>query len=347
MPPVRIAIVGGGLIGERHARFAAAEPGCELVAIADPAPAIEKLAAGCGARWYRDHVEMLDAERPQGVIVATPNRLHVPVGRACIERGIAALVEKPLADTLEAARELVETAERAGVALMTGHHRRFNPLVEAAHAILRSGELGDLLAVNALWSARKPDDYFETAWRREPGGGPILINLIHDIDCLRHLCGEIEEVRALTGASARDHAVEDTAAILLRFAGGALGTVTLSDAAPSPWSWEAGSGDNPGIATSGQNCYHFLGTRAALGFPVLAVWRHAGGAPGHWGLPLQCDLRPVEPREALAGQIAHFCAVIEGRAEPRVSGREGLATLAATLAVHEAARTGAAVRPPR
>jgi len=341
----RLAVVGIGLIGIRHAELIAGSDDAELAAVADPAPQAAAVSDRLGTRHFAEVEAMLDAVRPDGVVVAAPNQLHTPVGLACVARGIPALIEKPLADTLEAGAELVTAAERRGVPLLVGHHRRYNPMVETTRAIIAAGELGRLVAVSVVWAARKPDAYFDAAWRRAEGGGPILINMIHDIDCLRHFCGEIEEVQAYGGSAIRGFAVEDTAAVVIRFAGGALATVTLTDAAPSPWGWEAGSADNPGIAASGQNCYRFLGTEAALDFPNLVLWRGAGPGAASWAEPLVATPRPHPPGEALPAQLRHFLAVIDGAEAPRVSGREGLATLAATLAVTEAIRTGRAARP--
>ena len=77
------------------------------------------------------------------------------------------------------------------------------------------------------------------------GAGPVLVNLIHDIDLLRFLCGPITSVRALMSNAVRRNPVEETAGILLGFASGAIGTVTVSDAVPAPWSWELTAGENP------------------------------------------------------------------------------------------------------
>ena len=111
-------------------------------------------------------------------------------------------------------------AEKAGVPIMVGHHRRHNPIMRKAAEIVRSGELGTLVAVNAVWMSRKPEDYFNITWRREAGGGPVLINAIHDIDCLRMLCGDVVSVRAATSNATRGFTVEDTAAAVLTFANG-------------------------------------------------------------------------------------------------------------------------------
>ena len=347
MTAVRLAVIGAGRIGARHARMAAAEPACELAAIADPDPAAAALAAELGAAHYASHDELLDAARPDGAIVAVPTGLHAEVGIACAARGVHMLMEKPIADTLDAGRRLVAAAEAAGVRLAVGHHRRFDPAVEGARACIRGGAIGTLLAVSATWAVRKPAAYFDLEWRREPGGGPVLINLIHDIDCLRTICGEIERVYAESGRVGRGYAVEDTAAIVMRLAGGALCTITASDATPSPWSWEAATGENPDVAATGEDCMRFFGAAGALEFPSLALWRYRGDAagPNDWEIPLEREIRPPAARATLVAQLRQLCRVIAEGEPPVVDGREGLATLAATVAILRSAESGAPVAP--
>jgi len=343
--PARIAVIGAGVIGRLHAGLAAAEPACRLVAIADPEPGTANLAREFGATWYDDHERLLADEPLDGVILAVPTRLHAPIGLACASAGVHMIVEKPLADSVVAGLELVEAAEATGVHVLVGHHRRYDPAVEDARAIVRSGGLGRLVLVSAIWAARKPDDYWTVDWRRSPGGGPVLINLIHDIDCLRYICGEIVEVQAVTSHAIRGFEVEDSAAILLRFEGGALGTVAISDAVVSPWNWEAGTNDNRVVAWSGQNSYHFMGTSGSLEFPNLVTWHQAGDPATGWGRPFVATPHGLGPRSAHAAQLRHFVAVIRGDEQPTIDGRDGLATLAATMAVHEAATTGRPVPP--
>jgi predicted dehydrogenase len=187
MPGVQLAVLGAGLIGERHAAHVAASTEAVLAAVVDPAPAGREIASRLGARWYPDFAAMRGAFRPDGVIVATPTRMHVEHGLACVADGIPALIEKPIADDLVDAARLVEAAERAGVALLVGHHRRHNPMIRRAKAIIDSGRLGRIVAVHGFFWVMKPEDYFDTPWRREPGAGPVLTNLIHDVDLLRHL----------------------------------------------------------------------------------------------------------------------------------------------------------------
>jgi predicted dehydrogenase len=334
---MRIAVVGAGQFGRRHIDTVRNEPMCQLAAVADPVQA-----ADFGVPSYALYTEMLDKEQPDGVIIATPNALHVPVGLACVERKIPMLVEKPVADTVEASRRLVDAAAAAQVPLLVGHHRRHNPLIEKAREIVQGGGIGRLAAVAALWLLQKPADYFDVAWRREAGGGPLLINLIHDIDDLRYICGEIAEVRAITASAVRGFPVEDSAAVTLRFANGAVGTATVSDAVPAPWSWELASGENPVYPQQPENCYFFSGTTGSLALPKMELWRYADKSG--WYAPLQREALTVAKADPQVRQLQHFCRVIRGEEAPRSSGADATRTLAAVQAVHEAARSGRAVR---
>ncbi len=346
MDPVRLAIIGAGGIGARHIELAVQEADCELTAIVDPAPETKKLPHAVGVAHYSEPTAMLQAGLAEAAIIATPNALHAPMGELCAAHGLHILVEKPIAETVAAGRRLVAAADASGVHLLVGHMRRYDPAVEKARDMLRSGEIGQLLAVQATWALQKPDAYFEIAWRRQDGGGPVLLNLIHDIDCLRYICGEIASVYAETSNSVRGFEVEDTAAIVLRFRGGALGTVTVSAAAPSPWGWERATGENPIIPATGENCFRFIGTTGALDFPGLQLWRHDGPEPAGWHQSVRLvSTAAVTERASLAAQLAHFCRVVRGVEAPRIAGADGLGTLAATMAVLESARRRVPVSP--
>src|SRR3712207_521622 len=127
--PVRLAVMGAGLIGKRHIEHVLTQPDAELAAIVDPSPAAKALVETKGAPWFPSFAAMLaTGARPEGAIVATPNQVHVDNGLECIAAGVPALVEKPLADDVVSATRLVEAAEAAGVPLLTGYHRHHNPL---------------------------------------------------------------------------------------------------------------------------------------------------------------------------------------------------------------------------
>jgi predicted dehydrogenase len=339
----RIGVMGAGLIGRKHLDLIAASSECEVVGIADPSDAAKAFANERGLSWYFDHRELLDQEKPDGAIIASPNTLHLAMALDCVERGVPALVEKPVTDTVIAAQELAAAVRRSGVPVLVGHHRRHNPAIRAVRDAVAGGTLGQLTAVVGLWLLQKPDDYFDVSWRREQGGGPILINLVHDIDNLRFICGEIVEVQALTSNKVRGFAVEDTAALLLRFSSGAIGTVTLSDATPSPWSWELSSGENAAYPRQDQPCYIFAGTKGSLSVPTMDLWSYPGDK-GWWAPLTRADLGS-ERADPLVEQLRHFCAVIDRREAPLISVEDAMATLAVVEAVQLAARTGARVSP--
>ena len=256
--PVRLGIVGVGVIGQRHLQLANAENHCRVVALADPAPEVAEIASSTDVPHYGSFIEMLDCEPLDGVIVAAPTQVHAGIGLELVARRIPMLMEKPFTDTLESGVRLAAAADAANVAISVGHHRRFDPAVAEAREILESGLIGRLIGVSGIWAVRKPDPYFDVEWRCAPGGGPVLINIIHDIDMLRHLCGEIESVYAETTSRNRGLAVEDSGAVLLRFADGVRATISFSDAAPSPWGWERGTADNPAIPPSGEKLLPLL-----------------------------------------------------------------------------------------
>lgn len=341
MTPLKLAVLGAGLIGKRHAEHIAAEPEAALAAIVDPAPTGRDLAESLGSPWFASFAELLAADRPDGVIIATPNQIHVENGLEAVRAGVPAIVEKPIADSVAGATQLVEAAEQAGVALLVGHHRRYNPMIQKAKEVVDSGRLGRVLTLHGEFWLMKPDDYFDVAWRREKGAGPLLVNLIHDVDLFRYLCGEVVSVQAQDSNAGRGNAVEDTAVVLLRFAGGALGTMNISDSVVAPWSWELTASENPAYPQQDQACYKIGGTHGSLTIPQLEIWSNPGKRS--WWEPLTRERIPFEPEDPLKAQIRHFCEVIRGEAKPLVSGREGLNALKVIAAVKESAETGAMI----
>lgn len=335
---MRIAVFGAGLIGQKHIAVAAGAG--HLAAIVDPNPQVAELARDLGCSYYANPEDCLDSEDLDGVIVATPNQLHAEHGRICIARKLPVLIEKPLVESADEGGSLVAQAAEASVPILVGHHRRHNPIIQKAVQAVRAGDLGDIVAVTGHFLLFKPDAYFDVDWRRKPGGGPILINLIHDIDLLRFVVGDIVEVMAMQSSQARGFEVEDTACILFRFENGALGTFALSDTAVSPWSWEFTSGENPAYPNAAQSAYHVAGTRGSLAIPEMRLWLHPGERG--WWEPLMDKRLDTEARDPFELQFLHFLDVCRGET-PIVSAREGLRSLEVVEAIKKAARSGEAV----
>src|SRR3954466_16216844 len=338
---VRLAVAGAGLIGRRHVEEVDASPVATLAAIVDPGPVGPELAQKYGVPLHTSITELFAAGKPDGVILATPNQLHVDGGLECVAAGVPGIVGKPIGDTVEGATRLVEAGEQASVPVLTGHHRNYSPIMAKAREIIRSERLGPIVAVVGTALFYKPDDYFDEngGWRRQAGGGPILLNLTPEVNNLLSLVGDIERVQATTSSSTRGFPVEDTSAMIFRFANGALGTFLLSDTAGSARSWEQTSQENPRHPTYGdEDAYHIAGTEGSLSVPTMRLKIFEGKRS--WWEPFETSTESLERSDPLANQVKHFAAVIRGEAEPICSGRDGLKTLQVVDAVVEAARTG-------
>jgi len=340
--PLKLAVMGAGQIGARHIAHVMNHNDASLHAVIDPSDAGRAVAARTGTPWHADLASMLASGRPDGLIIATPNQLHVEHGLAAIAADIPVLIEKPLADSVAGGEALVLAAKRAGVPLLTGHHRRHNPMVQRAKAIIDAGRIGRIVTVHAFFWLMKPDDYFDMPWRRQPGAGPVLLNFIHDIDLLRHFCGEVETVQAFASRDIRKHDVDETAVVILRFVSGALATVNISDTVVAPWSWEHTTGENPAFPHTDQSCYHIGGSHCSLSLPRLEVWSNADRRG--WFEPFAVSRIVAVDADPLALQITQFCRVIRGEEPPLVSGLDGLANLRVVDAVERAARDGALIK---
>jgi len=345
MNRTRIAVAGAGLIGVAHMRVTQASPACTLTAVVDPAPGVTEIAAKAGVPLYRSLDKLLRNDRPDGIVLATPNQLHVEHALQCIEAGLPMLLEKPIAPTVAEAERLVAAADRAGARILIGHHRAHSPIMAKAKRIVDDGLLGRLVAVMGSATFYKPDHYFADApWRREPGGGPILINMIHEVHNLRMLCGEIVAVQAFASHAVRAFPVEDTVAIGLRFANGVLGTFMLSDSAASARNWEHASRENEAYPFyDDEDCYVIAGTGGSLSIPTMRLKTYPRPEDRSWWKPFDVGVADLSRDDPLARQIEHFAAVIRGEAQPLVNARDGLANLRVTEAIKQAARTGCAV----
>ena len=343
---VKIAVVGAGLIGRRHIELIRESDRCSLSGVVDPSPAAEELCKQTGLPLFKSLEDLLADHRPDGIILATPNQLHAEQALLCIASGVPTLIEKPIAHTSDAGAEICKAAEDAAVPILVGHYRRHSPIMKMAKSIIDSGALGTLVAVvgMTLFYKAENEGYFtEAPWRKEPGGGPILINLIHEVDVLRALCGEIVEVQAISSNATRKFPVEDTAAINLRFANGALGTYMLSDTAASDRSWEHTSGENSRYSkahTDGNDSLLISGTFGSLAIPTMRLLHYSTEKDRSWHKALEKSVHPVEYVDPLERQLAHFCDVIEDKAMPVVSAADGLQNLRVVEAISEAARTG-------
>lgn len=329
---IRIGVAGAGLMGRQHLDAITRAQGVTLSAVLDPN-------LDADAPWpVVDSLQSLAAQS-DGVILTVPNDLHAPMALALIDADCPVLIEKPLATTAADGARVVAAADRAGVPVLVGHHRRHNPLVAKAKEVITQCTLGTITSVQGTCWLPKPDAYFKDSWRLAPGAGPLFINLIHDVDVLMHLCGPIVAVQAMESRALRGAEAEEVTVATLRFASGALGTVNLSDVTLGPWSWELTAGENPAYPQTDQSSYLIGGTDGALSLPNLTLWRQDGGRD--WWAPMHQTRMPLPLSDPLKAQIEHFAQVIRGKAQPLVSGADGLRAVQVIEAIKRAAHSQA------
>jgi predicted dehydrogenase len=308
-----------------------------------PTPAAKAFcayAAQIGVPWFATLPRDAGAHAAEGaVIVATPNHTHADVGLACIARNLPVLMEKPVTDTVAQGRRLCDAAEAAGVPLMVGHQRRHNPILRSARQLIADGVVGRPVSVDGdghVAQARHATSSRSGAARGrrragadqpDPRHRPAALSdgrdrvacRPHDLQCRARLRG---------GRHGRGDP-----ALRLRRAGGAP---WVSDATVAPWNWDLAAGEAAHYVQQDVNTHHISGTEGSLTLPRLDVWRYAGRRG--WHEPLTQTRTPVHRADPYVEQMRHLRAVAEGREAPVCSGVDGLRTLEAALAVHEAAR---------
>lgn len=353
--PVKIAVIGTGLIGPRHAKAVIQDPNATLSCIVDPSPAAKQVAAELKTPLYPSVQAMLQSpHKPDAAIVCTPNHTHVAVSTELLSGGVHVLCEKPVSVDTASGQALVAHAATCKRHLLIGHHRRFNPYVAATKRILSENSLGHVTALSGLWTLYKPANYFDppTAWRRSAdSGGSVLINLIHDIDVLHYLLGPITRVAAFESVKRRGHDAEEGGAILLHFKSGVVGTFVLSDAVVSPHAFELGTGENPLFPPTGQDIYRIFGTEAALSVPDLRRWSYAPGTEKSWQSKMTEDTLPLDKllseeervKVPFDLQVAHLVRVVRGEEQPVCSGADGVAAVRVAESVRKALRIGRVV----
>lgn len=232
MRRLKMAIVGAGVMGQMHARTVAECDSAELVAIVDLNKAAGEAVAGqYGVRYISSVEEALKDDSIEAYTVALPDRLHVEAASKLLLAGKAVLLEKPMADTLEGARQIAEAAEKGGGRLMVAHIMRFDPRYATAAEAVRSGKIGDLVHAHAKRFS------FQEVGIRMRGTSSVCFYLgIHDVDAMQWVTGK--KVKSVFARSVSkimpSHGVSSEDAIFANFLyeDGAIGNIGISWAMP-------------------------------------------------------------------------------------------------------------------
>ena len=226
---------------------------------------------------------------------------------------------------------------------MIGYHRRHNSIVSKVKDIISSGKLGKIVSANVLCWLYKHKEYYKEKWRTSKGGGPLGINLVHDIDMICYLLGPIQYVQAFTTNKNRKFKVEDTAIVSLVFKSGALCTLNISDTIVAPWSYELTAGENPAYPITNQSAYMIGGTKGSLQFPNLKNWYYKKERSWWKKILVKEDINKKDDN-TLINQIDHFADVVSKKIQPKVNGNDGLVSLKIFAAITKSAKLGKKIR---
>ncbi|SBT18950.1 Putative 4,5-dihydroxyphthalate dehydrogenase [Marinomonas gallaica] len=338
-----ILLVGPGLIGKKHIEIIEKNPNLKLVAVVSKD--INKhsgFLSDIGVEGFFSLDDALNKSKVDGAIICSPNELHYEHASICIEKNIPTLVEKPLTSCLNDSKMIIDLAENKSTPLLVADHRLYNPLIYAAKEYIDSEKFGNVVSFLGSAQFYKPKRYFEEGeWRSKVGGGPLLINLIHEIGIMRFLCGEISKVSAMSTNKNRGFEVEDTAVINFEFENGALGAFTLSDTAASNKSWEMTTGENPLYPSYKDDySYHISGTLASLDFPNLETREYSSEQDASWWKKFNHGILSIKREDPFVIQMNHFYDVISNNVKPISSARNGYKNLLVLEAIKESIESG-------
>jgi UDP-N-acetylglucosamine 3-dehydrogenase len=322
---LRVGLIGLGSMGRNHLRILSSMAGARLVAVADPdRDALEGATAGSDAQGFAEPMALLGEADLDAVVIASPTTTHVALALAAIERGVATLVEKPLAATPEEAAALVDAARSRGVPLQVGHVERFNPAVLELGRLLHEGRwLSSVYAITSRRAGPFP------ARIRDVG---VTVDLAtHDVDILSWIAGE-RPVRVFAETAQRIHADhEDLLFGLMSFPSGTVAMLDVDWLTPAKRRQLAVVGEE-GMFELDYLTQRLTFTRASdMTNPRLI----GGYAPTFAGEVVEL---PVSSEEPLAVELAAFLAVVRDGGRPIVDGEDGRWAVVLAHALLTAAR---------
>ena len=315
-----VAIVGTGMWAPRLAD-AASRAGLELATcFSRDAGRRHEFAERFGCEAAASLEAAVDHPQVEGVLLVTPNDVHEEQAVACAERRRHVFVEKPIADSLDAAERMRRACADAGVTLMVGHAFRRLGAVRRAKELIEEGALGRIVLAEANMSL--PGSFKPEAWRAQPDrnrGGPIMQLGIHHVDTLAYLLGPVRRASGRFAHVHTDAEIDDVGVVTLEFDSGALATVTGSYVSPKTLS------------------LRLFGSEAVLELRTdFSVWPDAQALDGVTTVTLGGKPVTFAERDMLAEQLAEFGRCIAGEAEPETGAEEGTAALSVVLAALDA-----------
>ena len=340
---IKISVVGIGLMGLQHIKAIQKSKFATLHSIVEIKKDGIKLSKKFKVPLYKTIKILLEKNKPDAVIIATPNFLHKNDTVQFLKSKIPVLLEKPISDNIKSAKKIINSARSNKTSLVIGYHRRHNSIINKVKTIIQSKKLGKIVSANILCWLYKHKKYFNEKWRVSEGGGPLGINLVHDIDMICYLLGPVKYVQAFKSNNIRKYKVEDTASVNLFFKSGTLCTLNVSDTITSPWSYELTAGENPAYPITDQSSYFIGGTRGSVQFPNLKLWYYKKER-SWWNNIFNNKIKVQKSDETLINQIDHFSRVVLKKEKPKVTGKDGLNSLIIFDAINKSSKSGKKIK---
>tara|TARA_Y100001936_G_scaffold148474_1_gene144884 strand:- start:464 stop:1501 length:1038 start_codon:yes stop_codon:yes gene_type:complete len=340
---INISIVGAGLMGQQHIKAIIKSKKANLHSIVDINNKAKILSKKYKIPIYTNLTELLNSKKLNAVVIATPNKLHEKHTVSFLKKKIPVLLEKPISDHINSAKKIINISNKNKTPLLIGYHRRHNPIATRVKDMINEGKLGNIVSANVLCWLYKHKAYFKEKWRTSKGGGPLGINIVHDIDMICYLLGPIKYVQAFATNKTRKFQVEDTATINLILKSGTLCTLNLSDTIVAPWSYELTAGENPAYPITSQSSYMIGGTKGSLQFPNLKYWFYKKDR-SWWNKIFFNKYKIKKDDNTLVNQIDHFADVVLKKVKPKVNGKDGLISLKIFEAIAKSAKTGKKIK---
>lgn len=312
---LRAAVIGVGNMGRNHARIFASMEDVELAAVCDADPAAAAKAAQtyrCNA--YSDHRKLLADERLDLVCVVVPTQHHYAVAREVIEHGVAVLIEKPIAATVEQGQALIDAARSAGVVLTVGHIERFNPAIIALKEQIDDHELGTVFQVAARRVGPFPARIMDV--------GVVIDLATHEMDILNYLIGSPIARMHVELHRHIHQSHEDMLSAVLRFESGVIGTLDIN------WLTPTKIRELSVIGERGMYVANYL-TQDLTFYENDYCQNKQWSELARMGVTEGRMVRQkVQRREPLYEELKGFSDAVRHGTPPRVSGENGLAALA-------------------
>jgi predicted dehydrogenase len=334
---MRFGILGAGVIGTIHARLIASIPDeqATLAAVADTnQAAARRLAGAYDCLALRTAEDLLARDDVDAVSVCLPSGLHAKAAVAALEAGKHIIVEKPIDITLSAADEIIAAEHRSGRTVTVISQRRFQPGFRFLRDAAASGRLGRItlaMAESTFW--RSQAYYDSDDWRGSlalDGGGALMNQGIHALDLVTWILGEPVEVSAYSATLAHDRIeVEDTLIANIRFAGGALATLTATTGTYPDRPVRLTVAGDAGTAVVADERLAYLCTRDDQAGELM------GGGAGTAEAATPGDID-----DAHCAQYLDFIAAVRDHRPPLVTTGDGRRALALVLASYESAKSG-------